>query len=215
MGTTQGASMSPRNTKTATIAASILLVTAGVGLAAGTLLSTAEGAPAAAPRAAAAFKVDGVHSSAVFKIKHNNVANFYGTFNGISGDFDLQEGGSINVIIDAASVNTGNGKRDEHLESPDFFSAKEYPEMSFKSTSVKKKGDTSYEAAGTLTMHGQSKPLTVTIEQTGTGEGRGGPVAGLETKFTVKRSEYGINYGLGKGLSDEVDVIISLEGGQR
>src|SRR5690606_30561645 len=108
---------------------------------------------------------------------------------------------------------SGNTKRDEHLRSPDFFSVKEYPEITFKSTSLKRTGEGAYEAAGTLTLRGQSKPLTVTLQQTGQGEGRGGVgVIGLEGRFTIKRSEFGMEYGLGRGLSDDVELVVAIQG---
>jgi len=205
--------MNLRTSKIAVVAASAALIAAGAALTAATMSSPAEAAPAARSAAAAPYRIDGVHSSVVYKIKHNNVSNFYGIFSGIKGEFSLEDGGSINVTVDAGSILSGNSKRDEHLRSPDFFSAKEYPEITFKSTSMKKVGDGRFEATGTLTLRGQSKPLTVTIEHTGDGEGRRGPVSGLETRFTIKRSEFGMVYGLGQGLSDEVEVIVSLQGG--
>lgn len=196
--------------KTRVLAASALILSAGAALAA---FVPSPSAPAPAAAAAATYKVDGVHSSVVFKIKHNNVSNFYGIFSSIDGTFSLEDGGSITVNVNPESINSGNAKRDDHLRSPDFFAVKEYPELSFTSSSLKRTGENTFEAAGTLTLRGQSKPLTVTIEQTGSGEGRGGvPIVGIETKFTIKRSDFGMTYGLGRGLSDEVEVIVSLQG---
>jgi polyisoprenoid-binding protein YceI len=200
-------------TRLALTAAAIL---AAAGSAALLAPSATTAAPAPAPAAAGAFTVDGTHSSVVFNVKHNNIANFWGAFGDVSGSFDLSDGGSVVVNINPDSVTTRNDRRDGHLRNQDFFSVKEFPELSFKSTSVKKVSENTFEAAGELTMHGVTKPLTVTIEQTGTAQGRGGPIAGMETKFTVKRSEFGMTYGLDKNaLGDEVNVIVCLEGGQR
>ena len=197
---------------TRVLLASVLVAAAGAAaLLAASATTTAAPAPAA-PANAAAFTVDGVHSSVVFHVRHNNVANFWGAFRDVSGTFDLTDGGSVEVNIKPESIDTRNERRDGHLRNPDFFSAKEFPELSFKSTSVKKVSENTYEATGDLTLRGVTKPLTVTIEQTGTGESRGTTVAGIETTFIIKRSDFGMTYGLGSALGDEVTVIAALEG---
>lgn len=191
-----------------------VLVASVVGLAALAGVASLSGTPATATIAAEGrYAVDTVHSSVLFSVKHNNVANFYGRFNKIDGTFDISEGGSINITVDTGSVDTANPNRDKHLKSGDFFSAEEFPTISFSASSLKKKGDNTFEATGELTIRGTKKPLTVTITDTGRGTGRGNKqVAGFETKFTVKRSEFGVSYGVGPGLSDEVSMIVSLEG---
>ncbi|MCG3123598.1 MAG: Protein YceI [Phycisphaerales bacterium] len=194
-------------------------VTVAVGLlAAGTagFLGGAAGtAPGSTPMADT-FQVDAVHSSVLYRIKHLNTAWSYGRFNDVSGTFNIAEGGTIDVTVKTDSVDSGNEKRDGHLKSPDFFSAKEFPEMSFKSSSITKTGDNTFEATGTFTLKGVSKELTVPIEKTGEGPGmRGqGKIQGFEAKFTINRSEYGMNF-MPQGLSEQVTVIVSLEGGSK
>jgi polyisoprenoid-binding protein YceI len=187
------------------------------------LAAVAESKPAAAAPAAAAaktgaYKVDSGHSSMAFNIKHMNVAYFYGRFDKISGSFDLNkakpEASTLEVTIDADSISTANDKRDGHLKSQDFFSTKEFSTLTFKSKSVKSAGENKYEVTGDLTLRGQTKPLTVTVEDTGRGAGRTGEVAGLRTTFTIKRSDFGMNFMVGKGLADEVEITVSLEGGR-
>lgn len=187
---------------------------AGIGaIAAG----RAEVAPAAsvAP-AAGAFTVDTVHSSLVYRIKHQNVAYHYGIFKHVAGSFNLDasnpEAGSLELTVKADSIDSGNEKRDGHLKSQDFFSSKEFPEITFKSKSVKKTGDAAFEVTGDLTLRGVTKPVTAVVDLVGVGPGRTGEVGGIESKFTIKRSDFGMNYMAGKGLSDEVDIIVSLEG---
>ena len=178
----------------------------------------AAAAPAAAAAKTGAYKVDSGHSSMAFNIKHMNVAYFYGRFDKISGSFDLNkakpEASSLDVTIDADSISTANDKRDGHLKSQDFFSTKEFSTLTFKSKSVKSAGENKYEVTGDLTLRGQTKPLTVTVEDTGRGPGRTGEVAGLRTTFTIKRSDFGMNFMVGKGLADEVEITVSLEGGR-
>lgn len=176
-------------------------------------LTTAQAADESAG-AKGAYKIDSVHSSVIFKIKHMNVANFYGRVNEASGSFDVREGGSIDVKINMSSLASGNAKRDQHLAGPDFFSVKEFPEAGFKSTSIKKTGAHTYEATGDMTLHGVTKPVTAKIEHTGEGKGRGGkPVAGIEARATIKRADFGMSYG-GPMLGADVELIVALEGAQ-
>lgn len=168
-------------------------------------------APAAGAKT---FKVDAVHSSVIFKVKHLNASNFYGRFNKVEGTFDLA-GNVLEATVDAASVDTNSNGRDSHVKSPDFFSVKEFPTISFKGKSFTKKDDTNWEVKGDLTFHGKTKEVVLNVVSIGEGPGmRGGTVAGIETTFTIKRSDYGMDFML-KGLSDEVTLTVALEGGAK
>lgn len=188
-----------------------------------TLVSTdAHAAPGAAPAApasapasapAGAYTVDSSHASVVFRAKHNQVAWFYGSFAATSGSFDLRDGGSIDVVVKADSVNSNNPNRDKHLKKDDFFSAEDHPDITFKSSSMKPAGEGKFTAEGTLNFRGVAKPLTVTIESTGAGKGfKGDQVAGLLTTFTIKRTDFGSTYGVPAAVGDEVELTVSLEG---
>jgi len=162
------------------------------------------------------FELDAVHSSVIFSIKHMGVANFYGRFNSIDGsihwDNDNPSNSRVHLSIPAASVDTGNDRRDAHLRNPDFFNAPEFPTIDFSSTRIEEK-DGVYHVTGDLSMHGVTKPITVELRKTGTTTHRSGrALVGMESKFTVKRSEFDMNYGIEAGaLGDEVNLIISLE----
>jgi polyisoprenoid-binding protein YceI len=161
------------------------------------------------------FKIDPVHSSIVFSIKHLGVTDFYGRFNDVSGTivFDKADPSksSVEVSIPVESIDTKNGKRDQHLRSPDFFNAKQFPMIVFKSKSVEGSGDT-YKATGDLLLHGVTKPLTLEIKRGPDGPGMEGEVrGGGETRFTIKRSDFGMNFMQG-GLGDQVTVLLSIEG---
>lgn len=191
-----------------------LFAVAGAGL-----MGAGEATPAAAPAATAdgAFAVDAVHSSVFFKIKHMNVANFYGRFNKVSGSFLLNkespESSSLELTIDTTSVDSNNKGRDDHLKGNDFFAVKEFPTSTFKSTAVKKTGEGVYEVTGDLTLRGTTKPVTAIVTDTGSAAGRkGGTVAGMEAVVTIKRSEFGVSFMSGAGLSEEVTLTVSLEG---
>ena len=165
------------------------------------------------------YRVDPVHSSAVFRIKHANVAPFWGRFNDPAGTFTLDDAdpskSSFTVEIQVDKVNTGNAQRDNHLKSPDFFNARQYPKITFKSTSVKKgEAENTLDVSGDLTMHGVTKPVTARVELAGKGEFRGKPIAGVEATFTVKMTDFEIK-GMPGMLSDEVRVIVALEGAKQ
>lgn len=177
------------------------------------------GSPALAgnlSQAAGAFTVDSVHSSVVFKAQRVNGAPFYGTFRKIEGSFTIDAANPsasvIDVTIPVESIDSNNPGRDKHLKNSDFFSAAEHPTLTFKSKSFTKKSDTEWEVAGELTARGVTKPVTIKAIQTGTGPARGGgTMVGLDVTFTIKRSEFGINYGP-QALADEVAIMVGLEG---
>jgi polyisoprenoid-binding protein YceI len=163
------------------------------------------------------YQVDPIHSTLIFQAKHMGTSNFYGRFNDVSGSFRLDDAnpanGAFQVQVKAESIDTGNAKRDQHLKSPDFFNSKQFPLITFKSTQVKKGGDGSYEATGDLTLHGVTRPVSVSVAKTGAGKDpRGRQIAGVEAKLTLKRSDFGMRFML-EGVSDEVQITVSLEGG--
>ena len=167
---------------------------------------------ACGPQALAAtnYEIDPVHSVLVFRIGHMNVGVFYGRFNNPTGrvTFDEQNpaASTFQAEVKAASFDSGNEKRDQHVRGPDFLSAREFPTISFKSTSVKAADGGKYEVAGTLSIHGQTRPVTATLEKIGTSADR----IGFEGVMEVKRSDFGMK-GV-QGVSDEVRVIIAFEG---
>jgi polyisoprenoid-binding protein YceI len=171
-----------------------------------------------ASAAAETYKADPVHSTSVFRIKHANAAYFWGRFNEPQGSFTLDDADptksvfSVELTVD--KIDTANDKRNAHLKSPDFFNAKQYPKIQFNSTSVKKGEGEMLEVTGNLTMHGVTKPITVQVERTGQGEfppGSGMQRRGVEATFTVKMSDFEIK-GMPGALSDDVKVVVSLEG---
>jgi polyisoprenoid-binding protein YceI len=161
------------------------------------------------------FTIDPVHSSVLFGIKHLGVTNFYGVFKEVAGTvtFDSADPSksSVNITIPVESIDSRNPKRDQHLKSPDFFNAKQFPTLSFKSTKVEGSGDV-YKVSGDFTLHGVTKPITVEFKRGADGKGMEGEVrGGGETRFTIKRSDHGMTFMQG-GLGDEVSIILSLEG---
>lgn len=167
-----------------------LLVAALAGLSAA--FSSAVPAPTSAS-AAETFTVDNVHSTVIFHTRHMGISEAYGRFNKISDesklvlDADLSKS-SLLLVIDAASVDTGDAKRDEHLRNADFFNAKEQPEITFESKKVTGKAD-AMEVTGELTFLGVKKAVTAKARQVGKGDTffkdhRVGLVAELEIDMT-------------------------------
>ncbi len=172
----------------------------------------------AAPAGPQAFNVDDVHSMALFGVQHMGAGRFWGRFNDVTGSFAFQPGSAdglrFDITIKTESVDTGVADLDKHLRSPDFFAAKDFPTMTFKSTKATKTGDTTFDVQGELTMHGVTKTITAKVEQCGMADMGRGAKAGFEATFTVKRSEFGMTYGVDKGaIGDEVRVVVGLEGG--
>ena len=165
--------------------------------------------------AADTFKVDPVHSFVLFSVQHLGVANTYGRFNDIAGtvvfDKDNPSKSSVELSVPVASLDTHNSIRDLSLKSRDFFDAKQFPAMIFKSTKVEGDGET-LKVSGDLTIHGVTKPMTVDFKKGGEGKGVFGEMrGGGETQFTIRRSDFGMNFQQG-AIGDEVNIILSLEG---
>jgi polyisoprenoid-binding protein YceI len=110
---------------------------------------------------------------------------------------------AVKVDVQTASVDTANAQRDDHLRNPDFFKSKEFPTMSFRSTSMTKTGADTFDVKGEFTLLGKTKPLAVTFKLTG-------PHAG-KTSFRIKRSDYGMTFRL-PDTADEVDVTLEIAG---
>jgi polyisoprenoid-binding protein YceI len=168
------------------------------------------------PACAAPLAVDAVHSTVLFRIKHLNTSFAWGRFNDISGKVNLDDKSpSLEIQLKSDSIDTGNAKREEHLKSPDFFNAKQFPTISFRSTQITKTGDGKYAVEGKLKLHGVEQPVSVELERTGAGKNQqGAAIEGYETTFKIKRSDYGMKFLLA-GLSDEVLLIVSLECGAK
>jgi polyisoprenoid-binding protein YceI len=158
--------------------------------------------------------IDPVHSSALFRIKHVDAAYLYGRINGPEGtvtyDPAKPEASTFEVTLKADNIDTGNKMRDGDLKGPNYFNAKEFPTLTFKSTSVKKIDDTHMDVTGDLTIHGVTKSITVKMEHTGDGKNmRGVSVSGFETLFTINRSDFGMKEM--QGVGNEVKIVVSLE----
>ncbi|MEO6711155.1 MAG: YceI family protein [Planctomycetota bacterium] len=160
------------------------------------------------------WSIDAVHSTAIFKVTHLGVSNFYGRFNKMTGTvvFNDEKGGEskVELVIPTDSIDSNNDDRNKHLMSPDFFNAKEFPEIKFVSKSAKKEGDKKWKVDGDLTLHGVTKPLSVVVDAVGMADTKMGKRAGFDVTFKVKRSDFGMS-GMLDMLGDEITVMAGIE----
>lgn len=163
---------------------------------------------------AGSYTIDPAHTYPNFAINHLGFSTLHGRFGTTSGtlEMDREKGtGSVNVVIDVASINTGFKKRDDHLRSPDFFNAIEFPEITFKSTKVTFKGKGAV-LVGDLTIKGvtQSVQLDVSSINCGVHPFSKKDVCGFDASTQIKRSDFGIKYAL-PAVGDDVMLVIELE----
>lgn len=182
-------------------------------------LAPRQATPAATPipeKAAGTYRIDRVHSSCNFRVEHLAASMFWGRFDDVNGTVTCTPGsaGSLefDIRIPVASVHGGDDKLDNHLRGPDFFNAKEFPEMTFKSTKATPAGGRMWKVQGDLTLLGVTKPITAMVEWIGFSEPRGKKLIGFEASFTITRSDFGMDYQVDQGgLGDEVSIIVGLE----
>lgn len=168
--------------------------------------------------AQASWQVDPIHSMVVFRVRHG-VGAFWGRFNEVLGTatLDLSDAGAmeqvdLNLQVPIKGVDSGNGNLDRHLKSPDFFNAVEFPEMTFRSTSLLPAEEDWYTLKGDLTVLGSTKPIEARLKWLGSAASPRATKAGMEVEFTLKRSDFGMTYGVESGaLGNSVRLIVGIE----
>ncbi len=168
----------------------------------------------------ATFKIEETHTAVSFAISHLGFSETHGRFNNVSGSLAYDAANptksSLNVTIDANSVDTNNKQRDDHLRGPDFFNVKQFPKIEFKSTKIGV-ADNGWNVTGTMTMHGESKEVTIPLKKNGEGETPFRDYRiGFSGELTIKRSDFGMKgmvpaEGTKKGIGDDVSIWISFE----
>lgn len=162
-------------------------------------------------QAAEKYTLDKIHSSIHLKVQHKGAGYVFGRFDDFSGSIELDrqapENSSIQITVQASSVNTGFEKRDQHLRSPDFLNAKQFPTITFRSTAVERTGEQTAAVTGELTLLGRTASVTAQAEHTGSQ----GELVGFEARFNLRRSDWGMKFMVGP-LGDEVELLILVEG---
>jgi polyisoprenoid-binding protein YceI len=178
----------------------------------------AAGASFSAMAAEVTYQLDPAHTSPSFEADHfGGVSIWRGKFTKSSGTVTLDreaKTGTLNATIDMTSVEIGNAKLDEELKSPQFFDTAKFPSATYKGTSVKFNGDVPVEVTGELTLHGVTKPVTLTIEsfKCFTHPMLKKEVCGTESTATFDRADFGIDYGKAYGFSMKTVLHIQAEG---
>lgn len=178
----------------------LLLLAVGLGL-----------APAAR---ADDYALDPAHAAFDFRIQHLGLSWTTGRFNAVDGGFRIDPSPAncrFAVTIQTDSIDSGNKQRDDHLRSPDWFNARQYPQITFTSTAVKPV-EGGYEVSGDFTMHGVTKPVTLVLQGGGSAEfPKGVQRTGFSGSTSLKRSDFGMSTMVGP-VGDDVQLWISFEG---
>lgn len=171
----------------------------------------------AVPLKAETYDIDAVHSEVGFKVRHMMVGKTAGKFAKFSGSFQFDakdpKSWGAKAVIDAASIDTNDEKRDGHLRNEDFFDVAKYPTLEFVSAGVEGWKDGKGKLKGKLTMHGVTKDVVMDLESNGVSDDR----AGFTAKTKLDRRDFGIvfNKNLDKGgvaVGNEVEIVLEIEG---
>jgi polyisoprenoid-binding protein YceI len=177
---------------------------------------------AAGTARASDWEIDPAHTTAEFSVKHMMFATVRGVFDKVSGKVKLDDAdstkSSIEIVIDANSINTREPKRDAHLRSGDFFDVAKTPNITFKSTKIDKVDDTHWKVTGDLTMRGVTRSVTLAVE--GPSPARKNPygitVRSVAATGKISRKEWGLTWNKaieagGVLVSDEVTINFDAE----
>jgi polyisoprenoid-binding protein YceI len=167
-----------------------------------------------------AYSFDKAHSSIGFRVKHMGLVDVPGYFRDFTGTINYNgkdvKNSTVEFSAKTTSVDTGVAPRDKHLRTADFFDVEKYPEMTFKSTKVEKKGK-NWMVTGDLTMKGVTKQVTIPFQVAGfLPDDKGGMKMGVSAETTINRRDFGVDYGknMPNGtamLSDNITVILQIE----
>jgi polyisoprenoid-binding protein YceI len=182
-------------------------------LVAAAFLTTAAGA--------ATWEIDPAHTSVQFAVRHLMISNVRGEFTKLTGKVEVDEAAPaaarIEATIDAASIDTRNRKRDDHLRSPDFLNVEKFPTIEFRSTKIEKVADASWKVTGNLTLHGVTREVGLDLQgPTQQVKDTRGLHVGAQATTTINRKDFGINWnesldGGGVLIGEEVSITIDVE----
>ncbi|MGO9830416.1 MAG: YceI family protein [Myxococcaceae bacterium] len=167
------------------------------------------------------WEVDSAHSAAHFSVKHLMISTVRGQFKTMSGSVVLDEAdltrSSVQVEVDAASIETREPKRDAHLKSADFFDVERFPKLTFRSTRIERVGD-EFKVTGDLTMHGVTRPLALSVDSLSapTKDPYGRLVRGVSATGKLNRKDWGLGWNApletgGVLVGEEVKLQIDAE----
>jgi polyisoprenoid-binding protein YceI len=183
--------------------------------------SVSSSQPVRAPSAEARrYDIDAAHSSATFKVRHLMVSNVRGELGKISGHVVIDESdltrSTVEASIDAATINTRDEKRDEHLRSPDFLDVKTFPTITFKSKRVQIGKGGGLFVSGDLTLHGVTREVTLDVEPLSAdiNDPWGNVKRGVSARTRINRKDFGVVFNMvleGGGVLVGEEITIDLE----
>ncbi|HUA70896.1 MAG TPA: YceI family protein, partial [Solirubrobacteraceae bacterium] len=165
------------------------------------------------------WTVDPAHSKVGFAVKHMGIATVRGEFTEFEGTLEISDdlsSAKAYGTVKAQSVDTNEPQRDDHLRSPDFFDAAQFPELYFESTSIEALDDEEFRITGKLTIHGVTNDIVLHAELEGTDvDPWGNERVGLEVTGQLSRGDYGMkfNQALGSGnmlVADKVNLALDI-----
>ncbi len=162
------------------------------------------------------YTIDPVHSQPIFEVQHMGFSLQRGSFGKATGTITLDQAakkGTVNVLIDATSIKTIDPRLDNQAKSEAFFDVARYATLTFRGSNFVFDGDRVVQVDGDLTMLGVTKPVSLKVVNYTCGEHpmNKKSMCGAEVTTTIKRSEWGMKYGIPKAVSDEVKIIIPIE----
>jgi polyisoprenoid-binding protein YceI len=144
------------------------------------------------------WTVDPAHSSVEFRVKHMMISTVRGRFGEFEGTIEAAPDyhqSKVRGTVKAASIDTNEPRRDDHLRSADFFDAEDHPEIGFESTAIDHLGKGDYRVTGNLTMHGETRPVGFEVTVHGvTRDPQGNDRVGLELRGAISRGEFGLRW---------------------
>lgn len=174
----------------------------------------------AASTQAAEYGFDKAHTHIGFSVKHI-LGLVPGEFKEYDGTFSFDEkkpaSSKVAVTIQADSINTNNEGRDHHLKTPEFFDVEKFPTLTFVSKKVAKTGGTDYSVEGDLTIHGVTKPVTLSVQYLGSDNMMGADIAGFSATTRIDRRDFGLTWSkvLASGnlmVGNEVNITLDVTG---
>jgi polyisoprenoid-binding protein YceI len=176
-------------------------------------------AAAGAAAEPARYELDPAHVTVAFLVEHIGYAKTLGAFREASGGltFDAATRAltAVRVVVATASVDTAHEARDRHLTSGDFLDSAKHPQMIFAATGARQTGERTFSVTGELELLGVRRPLTLeaTLNKAAPYPiGTPDEVLGVSARGRLKRSDFGMSYGIANGLvGDEVEIIVELE----
>jgi polyisoprenoid-binding protein YceI len=166
------------------------------------------------------WTLDPAHTSVEFSVKHMMFSKVRGRFDAVAGTIAMGSDGdvsdaSVQVVIQSASIHTGQSQRDEHLRSADFFDVETFPELTYRSSSIRRVSDDRYTVVGDLTMHGVTREVELDVIEGGQGtDPWGNQRIAFSATATVDRRDFGLSWNQALetgGILVGNDITISLE----